>query len=246
MSWLAVLLVGVAVADLGHSVRPVRHLPEAVGAVAAVALGLLAGLTGWPDLLALAVVAAVVVMWGRTVRVGFGRGRAWLPLTLLGTAVLVALLCAPLADDAAGAVGRWLDATGSERLAGVDPDHALLVLAVVLLQCSTGNVLVRLVLAATGTVNPSRGPAHDATRTLKGGRLLGPMERLVILGLGLAGQVTAASLVIAAKGLIRWPELRSIEPGEGHPTINEVTEYFLVGSFVSWLVPLASLVLVAA
>mgnify|MGYP002652878805 CR=1 FL=1 len=40
-------------------------------------------------------------------------------------------------------------------------------------------------------------------------RLLGPLERVLILGLGLAGQVTAASLVIAAKGLIRFPELQS-------------------------------------
>ena len=34
-------------------------------------------------------------------------------------------------------------------------------------------------------------------------------ERVFILGLGLAGQVTAAGLVIAAKGLIRFPELQA-------------------------------------
>jgi hypothetical protein len=72
------------------------------------------------------------------------------------------------------------------------------------------------------------------------------MERLVIFGLGLGGHVTAASLVIAAKALIRWPELQSFRDGDGRPdgpTIDEVTEYFLVGSFVSWLVSLGTLAL---
>jgi hypothetical protein len=108
---------------------------------------------------------------------------------------------------------------------------------------STGNVIVRLVLTATGTVNPARvGSIDDPATQLKGGRLLGPMERLFILGLGLAGQLTAASIVIAAKGLLRFPELRS-KPEQDR--IHRLTEYFLVGSFVSWLVPLASLVLLA-
>ena len=77
---------------------------------------------------------------------------------------------------------------------------------------------------------------------LKGGRLLGPMERVLILGLGLAGQLTAAAIVIAAKGLLRWPELQS-KPEQVR--IHRLTEYFLVGSFVSWLVALSSLVLLA-
>jgi len=79
-----------------------------------------------------------------------------------------------------------------------------------------------------------------------GTSLLGPMERVLIIGLGLAGQLTAAGLVIAAKGLIRFPELqakrddRTSIDGVG---IDAVTEYFLVGSFVSWLVALVSLAL---
>jgi len=71
-------------------------------------------------------------------------------------------------------------------------------------------------------------------------RLLGPMERLFILGLGLAGNLTAASIVIAAKGLLRFPELQS---RLDQTRIHRLTEYFLVGSFVSWLVPLATLLL---
>ena len=61
--------------------------------------------------------------------------------------------------------------------------------------------------------------------------------------------MAAAGIVIAAKGLIRWPELRSYSQprssGGRHSDIDTVTEYFLVGSFVSWLVALSALVLAA-
>ena len=49
---------------------------------------------------------------------------------------------------------------------------------------------------------------------------------------------------LAAKGLLRWPELQAArDEHAGGPGIHQVTEYFLVGSFVSWMVALGSLVL---
>ena len=245
MSWLGLLLIGLAVADLGHSVRPVRWVPEAIAAVGVIVLGLLAGLTGAADLVALAVIAGVVVGWGQLVREGFGRDLAWAPLLLLGVAVSAAILLAPCAGEAGGPLGGWLDRTPWPPLSATDPDRFLLIAGGLLVQCSTGNVVVRLVLSATGTVNPATAAGIGNGTVLKGGRLLGPMERLVILGLGLAGEVTAASLVIAAKGLVRWPEIQSFARAGQGPSITDVTEYFLVGSFVSWLVAFGTLVLLA-
>jgi hypothetical protein len=243
VTWVALLLVGVALADLGHSVRPTPWLPELVAAALTVGLGLLAGLLGW-DLLALVVIAGVVVAWGRVVRRGFGRDRAWEPLLLLGVALAAALLLSPLADPAGGPLATWLRATDWPTVEGLSAGRFLLLLGGLLVQCSTGNVLVRLVLAATRTVNPATlDPARREDQPLKGGRLLGPLERLVILGLGLAGNVTAASLVIAAKGLVRWPEIQSFRREGGGPSITDVTEYFLVGSFVSWILSLGTLAL---
>ena len=83
------------------------------------------------------------------------------------------------------------------------------------------------------------------------------MERLVILGLGVAGEFGAAGLVIAAKGLLRFPEIQAAaRTANGGPAaaangsyaggpagIDDITEYFLVGSFVSWLIALGSLAL---
>jgi len=244
VTWLALLLIGVAVADLGHSVRPVRWVPECVGAAVVIALGLLGGLTGAGDVVAWLVVAVVVVGWGQAVRQAFGRDHAEWALALLGGAVVLAILLAPVAGHVDGPLADWFGESPWRHVAAADPDRVLLALGGILVQMSTGNVVVRLILAATGTVNPAR-PDHDASVRLKGGRLLGPMERLVILGLGLAGQVTGASLVIAAKALIRWPELQSFRRAHEGPTINEVTEYFLVGSFVSWLVSLGTLALLS-
>ena len=128
----------------------------------------------------------------------------------------------------------------------------LLVVGLLLVNLSTANVLVRLVLVAVGAMRPvlpdDLATADDPQPSdqLRGGRLLGPMERVLILGLGLAGQLTAAGLVIAAKGLIRFPELQATRKdgsGVDGVGIDHVTEYFLVGSFVSWLVALVSLAL---
>ena len=243
MSWIAVLMLGIAVADLGHSVRPVRIVPECIGAGVAVLVGVACGLTDLRDVLALAVIAGVVLGWGHTVRQGFGRNRASVPLLLIGVAFVVAVLVAPAASPAGGLLDDWLAQDPLPVLRGLDADRVLLLAGAYLLQLSTGNVLVRLVLAVTGTVNPTRlGGFDDPETRLKGGRLLGPMERVFILGLGLAGHLTAASIVIAAKGLLRFPELQS---RADQTRIHQLTEYFLVGSFVSWLLPLGSLVLLA-
>lgn len=243
MSWIALLLIGVAVADLGHSVRPVRVVPEAVGAASVLVVGLACGLTDLRDVLAMGAIAAVVIAWGQTVRQGFGRNRPGIPLALIGTALVVVVLAAPAASPAGGLLEEWLARDPLPVLEGLEADRVLLLFGALLAQLSTGNVIVRLVLAATGTVNPLRlGGADDPGVQLKGGRLLGPMERVFILGLGLAGHLTAASIVIAAKGLLRFPELQS---RLDQARIHRLTEYFLVGSFVSWLLPLGTLVLLA-
>lgn len=242
MSWIAVLLIGVAVADIAHSIRPLRVVNECTGAAVAVWVGLLAGLTDPADIAALAVIAAAVVLWGQTVTRAFGRGRAWLPLLVLGAALLAGVLTTAWAGTAGGLLGEWLESARIPTLHGLTAERALLLLGAFLVQLSTGNVVVRLVLAATGTTNPTYGSEPDPELRLKGGRLLGPMERAFIVGLGLAGHLTAASIVIAAKGLLRFPELQS--KGE-QVWIHRLTEYFLVGSFVSWLVALSSLALLA-
>lgn len=119
-----------------------------------------------------------------------------------------------------------------------------MVVGVVLVQFATANQLVRLVLGSVGAVRPAGQP--QPSDRLKGGRLLGPMERLLILSLGVGGQLAAAGAVVAAKGIIRFPELNAQKGQNGDVGIDEVTEYFLVGSFTSWLLALGGIGLVLA
>ena len=252
MTWLAIWLLGVGTADLLRAVdsRLVRRSAVPVGALVVVGVGLLAGLTGAADLIAL--IASVVPLVGwvalseRSLRRGGGHAQA---LLVLGGTAVALVATSGLASAAGGPLGDWLG-WADLPFAGDEPvERLLLVTGLFVANLSTGNVIVRLVLVSVGAMRPSArsGPARESEPSdrLKGGRLLGPMERIFILGLGLAGQITAASIVIAAKGLIRFPELQSAKDdstikGDG---IDQVTEYFLVGSFVSWLVALGSLAL---
>ena len=49
--------------------------------------------------------------------------------------------------------------------------------------------------------------------------------------------------MVAAKGLLRFPELQAARDSSRGPGIHAVTEYFLVGSFASWLIALAAVAL---
>ncbi|HEY5848711.1 MAG TPA: hypothetical protein VIT42_18165 [Microlunatus sp.] len=52
--------------------------------------------------------------------------------------------------------------------------------------------------------------------------------------------------MVAAKSLLRFPELRVPRAGDpGYGGASDITEYFLVGSFASWLVALSSVALIA-
>lgn len=117
-------------------------------------------------------------------------------------------------------------------LARLDLDVVVLLVGTGLVQVATANTAVRLLLESVGV------PATANEKQLKGGRVLGPMERLFIVGLTLSGELTAAAIVVAAKGLLRFPELQA-RRGEGDDGPSDVSEYFLIGSFASWLFALA-------
>lgn len=250
MSVLALLLLAVGVADVvrtrewGDPGRT-RVVAALSGLSVLAVLSVLADLTTGADVALVVLAALVLVGWVLTSTEEMVRSRgAALPLLVLALGGSLLVLLSGWASVAGGSVERWLTWAGLPQSPVLDAERALLLAGLLLVQLATGNVVVRLVLVQVGAIRRRGTP--QASDRLRGGRLLGPMERLVILGLGLAGEVTAASLVIAAKGLIRWPELQQSKetPGDGPETavgVDEITEYFLVGSFVSWLVALSAL-----
>jgi hypothetical protein len=170
----------------------------------------------------------------------------------IGAGITIALL---LADDGSTAWPSWIPGP----LSDFPPARVILVVGIALAQVTTANVLVRLILDAVNV------PTKEGSDRLRSGRVLGPMERLFILSLGLAGNLTAAAVVVGAKGLLRFPELAASESSSRTPSPiivqsatgntpnqvvetqpihqgpNPVTEYFLIGSFASWLIALAGL-----
>ncbi len=170
MTWVALLLVGVACGRPGAGRAAGAGRRGVRRAAAAVCVGLLAGLTGPRDVLALAVIAAVVVVWAQTVRRALRGAPAWWPLATLAAALVLALLVSGWAGRADGLLGAWLDHTRVPSLKGVSADRVLLVAGVFLANLATGNVLVHLVLGATGTVSPAvQHTEADPEEQLKGG-----------------------------------------------------------------------------
>lgn len=250
MTWLAIWLIAVGAMDLLRGARP-RLLAPVAGALVLVAVTLVSGLTGAADLVVLTLsIAPLTAWWWASERAQGRRGRdhvVALGALAGGGALLVAL--SGWAGRPGGVLGRWIGWADLPLVERGGPDvvaSALLVLGLMLTNLATANIIVRLVLVATGAIRPGAAAGTQPADRLRGGRLLGPMERLLILGLGLAGHLTAAGLVIAAKGLIRFPELQSrAQDGSGVDGvgIDEMTEYFLIGSFVSWLTALGALAL---
>lgn len=246
MSALAVLLIAVGVGDVCRRLVGARWLPPAVAFAVIVACLLLGGLWHLGDVPLLAITAAASIAWlllcDRSERTGHHQA---LPLTMLGGAVAALMLLSGWASDVGGLIGSW--STWSGLTDGISPDRLLMTVGVMLIQLATGNQLVRLILGSVGAVKPVGQP--QASDRLRGGRLLGPVERLLIVGLGLGGQLAMATAVVAAKSIIRFPEInaqRSRENGDPGIGIDDVTEYFLVGSFASWILALGGLALVAA
>lgn len=258
MSWLAVWFLAVACLDLSRPARW-RHTPLVVGGGVLLTVWLLAGLTSLPDLVALAAGLAAMTGWyitSTTVLSGAperpcGVRRA---VGVFLAPFVLATGCAGWAQPIDGPLVDWLQWAHPPLLGVLQPERAVAAVAVVLAQWGTGNEVVRLVLAGTGAPRTSDGEQFTAEQRLKGGRLLGPMERTFIVGLGVVGQLPAAAVISAAKGLLRFPELqavhseslldangRALGASPGPQRIDTATEYFLVGTFTSWLFAVASL-----
>ena len=193
-------------------------------------------------------------------------------LGLLAAAIVATVAFGPALAPVSGALVDWYSALPYAGLVGVPFTAFALVLGGTLFLFESSNVIVRLALrgerssivdaavpvtAQTAVVAANAAPSRRWWRRsqstpaaapvsrfteLKGGRFIGPLERVFLLALVLTGQFTALAAVIAAKGIVRFPEISKDETG------GSKAEYFLVGSFASWalVVVVATLVKLVA
>jgi len=244
VSGVAVFLIAVGIADLCRRTIGAAWPPLAIGPALVVGCAALGALWHGGDVALLVPAACTVAAWEwlcmRSERSG---RRQAAPLAVFAGTLTFLTVASGWSSPVGGVFARW-SAWVHLPLAHVTPTRLLMIVGVVVLQFAAANQLVRLVLGSVGAVRPAGEP--QPSDRLKGGRLLGPLERLLILSLGVGGQVAAAGAVVAAKGIIRFPELSAQKDRNGAVGIDEVTEYFLVGSFTSWLLALGSIGLVLA
>jgi hypothetical protein len=112
---------------------------------------------------------------------------------------------------------------------------ACLIAALLLLTVHGGTYIVRGVLKKSGAV-PTIAVTEPAEAKIdlkeyNRGRLIGALERILLLAVVIAGSYEALGFIVAAKGLIRAREFE---------LSRDMTEYFLIGSLTSVLVALAT------
>lgn len=97
-----------------------------------------------------------------------------------------------------------------------------------LLTTPANRLVIDLLAVARGRTRASDAAEADGDAPLRGKRWIGPLERILLLLLASAGaHHTAIAAVIAAKGVVRFPEI-SRDEGGGK------AEEFLIGSLASW------------
>ncbi|MGC0367751.1 hypothetical protein [Microbacterium sp. SLBN-111] len=222
----ALLLVAVGGVDLlRRLIVGRRRIAFAIAGVVLVAVS-----AGADAIVAGLLAVAVAAIWTWVVpESGPARAGLW-PVGLLGVAVAACVVVAP-ARPHPGILGAAWEAYGPR--AGLSLDVVLLVAGCLLFLLESGNAVVRIALRGEmgERVLPDAG---DAPTTLKGGRLIGPLERILVFALTLAGAYPLLAAVLAAKGIVRFPEIS--RDGDG----GDRAEYFLIGSLVSWVTGLAA------
>lgn len=94
-----------------------------------------------------------------------------------------------------------------------------------------GNPVVRLLLRRVEAPQPAAEsglPLLETGRVLRGGRWIGILERAAVYATLVAGFPAGLAMIIAIKGLGRYPELRA-------QADTRVGELFIIGTFASML-----------
>jgi hypothetical protein len=220
-----IVLLSVGAADLIRQYVPRRAWPAAFALAAIVVL---IGSAGADAAVWCFVAVATVALWmlGTPGRRG-GRTGLW-PVVLVAAVCLLSVALAGVRADQGPLAQLWPTAS---PLGALSLDAGVLVLGSIVFLTESGNVVVRAALR-DGQL-PDEEPV-----ALKGGRLIGPLERVLVFSLTLTGAFTLLAAVLAAKGIVRFPEIsRDTDAGTR-------AEYFLIGSLVSWVTALGAAFLV--
>lgn len=126
----------------------------------------------------------------------------------------------------------WLDLT----LLDVTVPAGLMWLALAVFLTQSGNRITRAVLLLSGRESTADGATAGSVPAsgLKGGRVIGPLERIFIMVLTVVGAYHIVAALMAAKGIVRFPEISADAKRADDAAAGTKAEEFLVGSLASW------------
>ena len=241
MIYFSCLLLGIGLADLVRA-----RFTHVAATIVGAALGSAATSTLLFSIgahVAVALAGALVIAgWVTTTSLGSFAVRK-VAVAALGLLGVIAVGIVHI-DRIDGAAVTWWSQLGYPALEAIDFAQALATVAVLLFMVESANIVVRTVLELDDQPAPRPktrgrlGARRPQPETLRGGRIIGPLERLFLFALAMAGQFTAIGAIVAAKGIVRFPEL-SKDTRRGSNA-----ELFLVGSFSSWALVLLAVLYV--
>lgn len=244
----ALTLLAIGGADVARRALPGRGAALLVPAALVLAVAIAAG-AWWAGPVALVLAAGWIVSMPADRP---ARGGMW-PAVAVAAIVVALVVLLPARIDAAW-LGGWEVEWPGGSLAF---DAALLAIGALVFLIESSNLVVRACLAADSATDerapapaapgepdpgemygvdflPDRQPAATPQQVMRGGRLIGPLERIIVFALTLAAAYPLLAAFIAAKGIVRFPEISRDDD------LGNRAEYFLVGSLVSWVQALAA------
>ena len=218
-----------------------------VGVSAVVALGVL---VGWPVLHlgagGVVVIILVVAAWlccglvspawwesllrsRRREQVGRGASKddrlePLIRLVHAGLLLLAVGLCVVVSQPLGSRIAKMGAAVGIVVLLAVPANRVVADILAVARRSSRGSETD----VAGCQLSQGSGKQGESGDSMRGGRWIGPLERILILLLASVEAPAAIAAIVAAKGVIRFPEISQDKAGQK-------AEEFLIGSFASWI-----------
>jgi len=230
MWMLSLLFMSIGLSDLARSRESEPRVASAliattVGAAPVVALSVTGGL---PTVWLLPLLAVLVVWQISTSGDLLTEKLALLPVLALAVVVVAALIFPSSTPPPPAWFTDWYRDLPYWFAVTVSPERAALLIGYSLFLVNSANQVVVAVLTTAGS------SVRHSVRSIRGGRIIGPIERLFILWMAVAGQALAIAVIVAAKGIVRYPEISEGSRSGKRRDRGALAEYVLIGSLVSW------------
>ena len=151
-----------------------------------------------------------------------------------GLLLLAVALCVVASQPLGSRAAKMSAVVGVVVLLTVPANRVVADILAVARQSSQGSGEV---VAAGRRPSLENGKQDEPGSSMRGGRWIGPLERILILLLASVEAPAAIAAIVAAKGVIRFPEISQDKAGQK-------AEEFLIGSFASWILAVLGAVVI--